>query len=335
MEEKQNAKQNKDKKKQTPLPVLTEAEIKAAARAPEGGYFLYGDEDYLKNHYVAAIRAAALGDSPVPELNSTYFDDDNYDPATLGEAIATLPMMGSRRFVMLRLADVSGMKDAEFEDMIGAVSSLREYPETVFVLYAEAGGFDAGKPKEPTARARALSDVLKLAPVRRDRARSRDLAGCVVGIRFDAQAQFPDVGLFLIYNIVEQPRCLAYADGQHARRVGIKRAAVADLCAPRQKPSHLQHRIGGGHSAGLKQVDKAVHAFSSRYAQASFRISSNLSSMRAHRMYAPDAAVCPPPPNRAARTETSVSPALRKEIRVPSGRCSHRMPMDTPSISFK
>ena len=161
-ESKHTGKGNNERRRVT---VLTDADIRAALRAPSGGYFLYGDEDYLKNHYAASLRAAALEDSAVPEMNLSEFDEDNYSPAALENAIATPPMMGSKRFVSLRLSDVSGMKEGEKEAFALATSSLGEYPETVFVFFVAAGGIDPGKPTAPSPQVLAFAGSLKLAPV--------------------------------------------------------------------------------------------------------------------------------------------------------------------------
>ncbi|MBQ7475250.1 MAG: DNA polymerase III subunit delta [Clostridia bacterium] len=144
---------------------MSDAEIRAAAKEPSGGYFLFGEEDYLKRHYAGSIRRAALADSSLPEMNEAIFDEDSYTPSALWEAIAAPPLMGSHRFVAFRVADLSVYKDAQIEELAETLETLRDYPETVFVLYAAAGGFDAGKPNAPSDAAAALSKSLRLAYV--------------------------------------------------------------------------------------------------------------------------------------------------------------------------
>ena len=144
---------------------LSEAQIREQIKAPSGGYFLFGEEDYLKRYYAAQIRLAALADSPLPEMNETAFDEDSFSPAALAEAIETYPLMGSHRFVSLRLPGMSFLKDGERDALIEALSLLPDHPETVFLLFIPAGGFEGAKSGRPTDQAALFAPYLKLAYV--------------------------------------------------------------------------------------------------------------------------------------------------------------------------
>ena len=54
---------------------MTEKELKDSVKAPAGGYFFYGEEDYLKEHYISIIRRAVITDESVAEFNEFSFDD--------------------------------------------------------------------------------------------------------------------------------------------------------------------------------------------------------------------------------------------------------------------
>ncbi|MBR3638985.1 MAG: DNA polymerase III subunit delta [Clostridia bacterium] len=153
------------KKPKAPAEFLSETQIRAEVKAPSGGYFFFGEEDYLKRHYVEQMRRAALADSPVPEMNETALDEDSYTPDALAEAIAAFPMMGSRRFVSLRLPALPEKKEGELDRLIEAVSRISDYPETVFVLFVSSGWEDGAKNGKPTAQSTRFCPPLKLAYV--------------------------------------------------------------------------------------------------------------------------------------------------------------------------
>ncbi len=144
---------------------LSETQIKAAAKEPSGGYFFFGEEDYLKRHYAEQMRRAALADSPIPEMNEASFDEDNYSPEALAEAIAAYPLMGSRRFVTLRLNALPAKKEGELDRLIGAISNLSDYPETVFVLFVPSGWTEGARSGKPTDLSARFFPALKLAYV--------------------------------------------------------------------------------------------------------------------------------------------------------------------------
>ena len=158
--------ENKAAKKPKPqAEFLSETQIRAAVKDPSGGYFFFGEEDYLKRHYVEQMRRAALADSPIPEMNETALDEDSYSPETLSEAIAAFPLMGSRRFVSLRLPALPEKKEGELDRLIEAVSHLSDYPETVFVLFVPSNWTDGVKSGTPTAQSARCCPPLKLAYV--------------------------------------------------------------------------------------------------------------------------------------------------------------------------
>ncbi|MBR7033456.1 MAG: DNA polymerase III subunit delta [Clostridia bacterium] len=165
-EEKKKDKKENRKKPAPNAALLSETQIKAEIKAPSGGYFFFGEEDYLKRHYAEQIRRAALADSQIPEMNEADLDEDSYSPSALLDAIAAFPMMGSHRFVMLRLNALPSKKEGEMDALIETISHLSEYPETVFVLFVPSGAIDgATKGGYATAESARFAPALKLAYV--------------------------------------------------------------------------------------------------------------------------------------------------------------------------
>ena len=55
---------------------MTESELRSDIKSPKGMYFFYGDEDYMKNHYAAQIKAAVVTDPGFAAFNYVRFSDD-------------------------------------------------------------------------------------------------------------------------------------------------------------------------------------------------------------------------------------------------------------------
>ena len=74
-----------------------------------------------------------------------------------------------------------------------------------------------------------------------------------------ARLELGDIGLFLLHQIVKQPRRPPYHDGQHARRFGVKRPGMTDALFARHA-AHIPHDGGAGHSRRFEDIQKAIHA---------------------------------------------------------------------------
>lgn len=140
---------------------MTETELKSSAKNPSGGYFFWGDEDYLKKHYSQTIKANALKDGPAGDFNYTLLNEDNYTPDALAQAIATLPLMSEKRMVEVSFTDYSFLSEKEKRAFEDAVSSINDFPETVLLIVISSGGFDGGTVKRPSAQLKGLSKYLK------------------------------------------------------------------------------------------------------------------------------------------------------------------------------
>ena len=85
-----------------------------------------------------------------------------------------------------------------------------------------------------------------------------DLAGGVLGIGGHAKGALGHVFLFLVHQIIEKPRSLAYHHRQHAGGFRVQRSGVADPLFPRQA-ANLRHHSGGGHARRLEDIQKSIH----------------------------------------------------------------------------
>jgi len=148
---------------------MTENELRAAIRGGvKGGYFFWGDEDYLKRYWIGALRSAVLADCP-PGLecfNDVTLTLEDGDLTPLADAIRSLPVMAPRKFIHLAPTTLDGWKKETREPFLAALGDFAAAggEDTVLVLSVPRGGLDVGAPpKRPSAFFRALCE--RLTPV--------------------------------------------------------------------------------------------------------------------------------------------------------------------------
>ena len=140
---------------------MTEKELKASVGDPEGGYFFYGDEDYLKEYYTALIRKAVITDEDLAVFNEISFDNDNFSPSAIEEALAAPPMMTDKKLIKIRLSSYTAIPEKDKKSFLELLPSLESYDDTVLVMSIAAEGFDAGTEKKPSAALKAIGKHLK------------------------------------------------------------------------------------------------------------------------------------------------------------------------------
>lgn len=101
-----------------------------------GPYIFFGDEEYLKDHYLGRLRAV-IDESPLPEFNRFVFDEKKASFSDLRDAVETLPSMAEFKLIELHSPDFSKMKSdrAEFYDSL--LSDLPDYISLVFFFRAD------------------------------------------------------------------------------------------------------------------------------------------------------------------------------------------------------
>ena len=139
----------------TPAEKQLRAAINERRIAP--AYYLYGDDDFLKEQALRDLIAAAV-DPATRDFNLDVRRGSEIDAETLGSLLRTPPMMAERRVVAIR--DATALKKdarAALERCLGAPS-----PDVVLVLVTGAG---AKVDKELAARA----VTVEFAPLAGDR----------------------------------------------------------------------------------------------------------------------------------------------------------------------
>lgn len=140
---------------------MTETEFKnEIKKGLRGGYFFFGDEDFLKYNYAIQAKNSIL-DGVFDEFNHYVLYPENYTPAALSEAITTAPMMAERKLVELRAFSPKSLKAEELEKFLGVLSELKDYDYTVLIVRLTRDGFDPGRlPKAPSELYKKLEEHL-------------------------------------------------------------------------------------------------------------------------------------------------------------------------------
>lgn len=118
-------------KEASPLRVV-QAAVQARQFAPV--YYLFGDDDYLKDGAVRDLLAAAI-DPSTRDFNCEIRRAADLDAETLGSLLATPPMLAERRAVVLR--DVTALKKAARAQLDRYLT--RPANDTLLLLVSPAG----------------------------------------------------------------------------------------------------------------------------------------------------------------------------------------------------
>lgn len=91
-----------------------------------GAYLFYGDEAYMKDHYISQLRKTVL-DSPVAEFNYSVYEADKLDIEKITEEAYMLPLMSDYKMIELQAFSVSALTVSAASDLAEIVSDLPEY----------------------------------------------------------------------------------------------------------------------------------------------------------------------------------------------------------------
>ena len=140
---------------------MTESEFRQELKNLSGGYLFFGNEDYLKYSYSKEVKKLIL-DGSFDEFNHIIIYEEDYSPATLLDAMATMPMMADKKLVELRGLDFKSLKKDELTELCDVLSHINEYDHTVLIIRADVSGFDSGRlPSRPSEMYKSLTKYLK------------------------------------------------------------------------------------------------------------------------------------------------------------------------------
>lgn len=142
---------------------MTEAEFRAELKSLNGGYVLFGEEDYLKFSYSKEVRKNVL-DGMFDEFNHIIIYGEDFTSLGLMNAIATLPMMSEKKLIEVRGVNFNSLKKDEIKDLEEALMTMEENAShTVLIIRADSDYFNPGRlPKSPSELYKMMSKYLTM-----------------------------------------------------------------------------------------------------------------------------------------------------------------------------
>ena len=138
---------------------MTPSEFKSELKKLNGGYLFYGEEDYLKRHYLLGARKEVVFEGDV--FNHVVINSENYSPEYLLSAIEALPVMADKKLIEITSLYYSSMSEADLEQFCNIISKLPNYEYNVLIVYTEPDELDEGRKNAPSSELSALCKVLK------------------------------------------------------------------------------------------------------------------------------------------------------------------------------
>ncbi len=139
---------------------MTPNEFRNELKKPSGCYLFCGEEDYLKRHYLSALRKAVIEEGDV--FNHIVLNSDNYSPERLFGAVEALPMMSDKKLIELTSVDIAGMTETELDELSNVLSEIGKYEYNVVLIYTEPFEFSTGNKKQPSKEYSCLKDLVKI-----------------------------------------------------------------------------------------------------------------------------------------------------------------------------
>lgn len=133
-----------------------------------GAYVFFGDEDYMKEHYIGKIRKKLLtaegletfnhfivSFSPVSELSQ----DDIF--ARLSDAVDAMPMMQEQKLVEIRDLSLNGISQKALDALITVLARANEVDDTVTILNLRENEYVTDYKTETSATYKKLASAAK------------------------------------------------------------------------------------------------------------------------------------------------------------------------------
>lgn len=126
-----------------------------------GGFFFFGDEDYMKGFALRAAREAVCPDETFAVFNDVRIDSLNYSASALLDAIIPPPMMTDMKIVTVSGINLDAMKTSEMNDLCEALEELKNYDYNLLIISVPAGQVDLGyNSKYPSENFKRLAKYL-------------------------------------------------------------------------------------------------------------------------------------------------------------------------------
>ncbi len=123
-------------------------------------YLVFGDESYLKGHYVTLLSEAAVGNKAFESLNLDRFDGKSTDLKTILDRAMTLPMLSERRCVIVEDFKLESLTEKDGKALLAAFESLSE--STVLIFFQTSDSFNKKNGKKAIALFEKFGAVCEL-----------------------------------------------------------------------------------------------------------------------------------------------------------------------------
>ena len=101
-------------------------------KKPQHLYIFHGEEDYLRNHYLGALKKLLI-DGPAEDFNFHRFDARTMDLAAFSDAVDAIPVMAEASFIQVDDVDLYQLGSDDREQMAAILSDIPDYCHIVFV----------------------------------------------------------------------------------------------------------------------------------------------------------------------------------------------------------
>ncbi len=133
-----------------------------------GAYVFYGDEDFMKEHYLGKIRKKVLtaeGFEPFNHFIVSFAATSNLSQdelfARLSDAVDAMPMMQEQKLVEIRDLSLTGISQKAFDSLIEILTRANEAEDTVTVLNLRENEYVVDYKTESSATFKKLAAAAK------------------------------------------------------------------------------------------------------------------------------------------------------------------------------
>jgi len=136
--------------------IITAKDLELKIKQNAGGaYLFFGEEEYLKRHYLAKFREKAEADRDLAAFNHVIIDGGDLD--ALEAECSGLALFAESRLIELRDLNIKKLK----KEQLARLCDILEGVDTdTVIIYTLPSEFDAGNlPKRPSGALSALSKV--------------------------------------------------------------------------------------------------------------------------------------------------------------------------------
>ncbi len=142
-------------------PILSVSDFQRLLKKDLHGAFLFfGQEAYLKEHCLRALREKVLQDDALSPFNHIRLQEENATPLALAQAIETPPMMAEQKLIEVHSVPLATLSEKDWEEWEMALEGA-DAPDTVVLFYAESEELPTEKGWENAKEIQRLCEVLQ------------------------------------------------------------------------------------------------------------------------------------------------------------------------------